>query len=191
MSTRDRNRITKAQHILDFNPTICPYCGLEVENVSTHLSKNRCKNHKNCLKQQELISKHKWAIHDLCGIVMILQVHDGLALIENNYYRYLVPVTDLNCCNLADTLKHIETACLSKEQIQLLIGMLNNALINGEPYKFGVGVLVEGNRVEFTHMGKICLGRVKYKNGNSYVVDIEGHNVSMNINEKDIISIKD
>lgn len=167
----------------------CPFCGKNTENLEKHLK--RCQARKLSEDAEGRLradpatgERVRWAVHNDCGRVMILELNKGLALIENNSRRYVVPAMDLTAGGVGIILEQIHKLDLSEDQIKELVGHLLSMIHNVQVHPF----IRAGNRVEFLHMGKLTVGRIKRRHGpNSYI--IESQSYTGNIGRKDIISI--
>lgn len=164
----------------------CPYCGKKIEDngIDKHLI--RCKRKKVDLESGERLraEKTRWAVHNECGRVMVLEIRDGLALIENSSRRYVVPASDLTAGGVGVILELVHRTNLSDDQIKELIShlmaMIKNVMI--QP------AIRTGHRVEFMNQGKLMIGRVKRLHGrNQYIVEANG--ITINLGRGDIVSI--
>ena len=107
----------------------CLFCDEKPNSMYAH-SKTCPKKFKNQKRMEEIKrGGNRHAFHAVCGNVMILEMKDGLALIENDRARFVVPVLSLHCGGTHDVIAAIEDAKLSQTQVKEIIEYLETQAV--------------------------------------------------------------
>lgn len=173
---------TKSNSIKDaLNQEECPYCGME--NNGEHINSCEAAKHNKNINQTE----HKWCNHKTLGKSMILDSSDGLALLENDDGRYVVPLSDVNGTNIHELLHYIENQNLSEDEVKMLINALrvmSKDIVLPKSPKLWKGCIVEilcGSSTENATIVKV--------NGNGYKIRLDSNGDEMIIYNKNIVRI--
>lgn len=153
--------------------------------LDNHLK--RCKGIPLDLEAAEKIkaSSRKWVLHEDCGRVMLLDVEGGLALIENQARRYVVPCRDITFGKVANVLELIEANDITNVEIRELISHLLAKV--GEVSI--IPAIHAGSRVEFKCGDNIKRGRVERRHGkNAFIIKTDDGN-GINVGKDSIIHV--
>lgn len=159
--------------------------------LEVHLK--RCRRIKASKVAGELIriNKNRFGLHEECGGCMILDVSEGLCLVENDSGRYVVAANDLTIGQVAQLLQIIDTRALIHDELQELISHLMvkaKAVHKQTAYRVGM-------RIEFRNGDKHAVARIRRRHGLfCYVVEVEtcgGSAYRLTISYKDITKIID
>lgn len=98
---------------------MCPFCQAKVKNLSSHFK--HCDKHSKSIAVE---AQRGWALHNICGKVLVLNIMDGLCLFESESGRYVSPATNFKFGVVGETISFLEEAQLSDDEIDTIINML-------------------------------------------------------------------
>lgn len=177
-----QNELLVANSIADaFTGRFCPYCGEEPQQLFKHIKECGIV-HENVQAGLDIAAKgSKFGQHTICGEVMILAVDRGLALVENDDARYVLPASSIKCHGegINDIISIIQHTNFNSEQLDKIRKFL--CKIAGKHDDIGNGCRVEIDLRGEPHYGTV----IRKKGPGQYIIDLD-NGPRVNITSKQI-----
>lgn len=184
----EQKPITLKANCIDdvFAGETCPYCGQNSKKLLEHISK--CPETELNRQTADNAEASRWAMHEGCGKVMVLDTREGLALIESDYNRYVVPIKTLRCGHLSRIIEQVEDADLTEEESTCLINVLR---IRAKDFNKSPGYpeLTPGCRIEVKLGDFVKKATIKARRNGGYLAVPDGTDIGVNITTKHIVRL--